>query len=450
MPWLDGAAPVWASVGPPCKAWLVHDIETAIATIRARDAGAARLAHGLWGAMRMSAAHPEKVTRYDVQHLCWGALPRLPAGGGPGAAAVLAELLELLGYPRYAKICRGETTARILAADAADRPDLVRAAWRSSGVDPPDTPVLTWGEARGPVEQAVHAATGRILEEAIDAGTLVLTGPEVETTRESLTMLILRSPAEGMPGTWYSQIFEERLTAWLTAGGSQTRRELLVRVRPEVAKPPKPDRCQELAPLQTLLEACVGDGVRLTRSGYLPTALVHDLVELMRACVDHPGKGNRESSWPPVGALRLIATELELISQVGNWLYLDPSAWDYFEDPGLLVMGVGERLVDRDASVLGVVQEVLFAALLLEDTVELDRLLGKVVTVVEEEGWAQPAGELDTATVVREFAWIFLHRLHMLDVVDVEDGREFGLTLAGEAVARWALRTRVMLREVTG
>jgi hypothetical protein len=430
----------------------VHDIDSALDTIRARDADAARLAHGLWGAMRMGAAHPEKVTRYDVQNLCWGALPLLPDGGGPDAAAVLAELLELLGYPRYAEICRDETTGRILAADPAERGDLVRTAWRRSGIEPPNTPALTWGEGRGPVEQAVHAATGRIIEEAIDAGTITLNSANVETVRTGLTMLILQSPAEGMPGTWYTQIFEERLTTWLTAGGSQTRRELLVRIRPEVTKAPKPEPRRELPALRALLGGCAGGGLRLTRNGYLPTALVRELVELMRACAAYPGTGNRESGWPPLANLRQVAGELELISRTGNRLVLSPAARECVEDPGLLVMGVGERLVARDTSVRGVVQEVIFAALLLERTIQMHRLLGKVATVVGEEGWEQPAGELDIAAVVHEFGLLFLRRLHVLDVLDVwdvEDDGRVGLTPAGESVARWALRARVMLREVT-
>lgn len=436
----------------------MHDIDSALEVIRARDATAARLANGLWGAMRTGAAHPT-VTRYDVQGVCWGALPLLARnrdsaevmGDRHAAAAVLAELLELLGYRRYAEICRGEVTRRILdAAENAEAcAELAARAWRESGVKPPDTPALRWGEVRGPVEQAVHAATGRIMEEAIGAGGIDLGSPDAEVVRVGLTMRILGSAAENLDGTWYSQIFEERLVTWLTYGGSQTRRELLVRVRPDVEQAPESSPCDELAALQTLLEACAGDGVRLTRNGYLPTGLVRDLVELMPACADYPASGRGESRWPPLTHLRQLAVELELLAIAGNRLRLTAAGQEYVDDAGLLAMGIGERLVVKDTSARGVIQEVIFAALLLEDIIELDRLLDKVAVVIDEEGWGPGPRGLSTQELARDFGMLFLRWLHIMDALDVDgEGHQVGLTSAGRSTARWGLRARVMLREV--
>jgi hypothetical protein len=448
-----------APVGRPCEAGAVHDIDSALEVIGARDTDAARLANGLWGAMRAGAAHP-RVTRYDVQGVCWGALPLLARkpesaaiiGDRHAAAGILAELLDLLDYPRYADICRGPVTREILdAADDVDRcTELSSLAWLDSGVQPPNTPVLTWGEIRGPVEQAVHAATGRILEEAIDNGLVDLTSRRVEQVRVGLAVRVLTSPAEELPGTWYTQIFDERLGTWLTHGGSQTRRELLVRIRPEVAKPPKFSDHHELPALETLLDACE-DGLRLTRNGYLPTALVRDLVALMPACADYPSTGRGESSFPPLGNLRRLTVELGLVRRVGNRLELTPTGLERLGDPESLVASVGEALVARDGSLRGVIQEVVFAVLLLESSLDLDRLLDKVAVVVQEEGWSAGERGLSTQDLSRDFGMLFLRRLHILDVVEVEDdGRRVGLTDAGIATARWALRARVMLREVTG
>jgi hypothetical protein len=435
----------------------VHDIDSALQAIGARDTAAARLANGLWGAMRAGAAHP-RVTRYDVQGVCWGALPLLARkpesaaiiGDRHAAADILGELLDLLDYPHYADICRGETTREILdAAEDADRcTELSSVAWQDSGVQPPDTPVLAWGEIRGPVEQAVHAATGRILEEAIDSGLVDPANRDVEQVRVGLTMKVLSSPAEELPGTWYTQIFDERLTTWLTYGGSQTRRELLVRIRPEVSKPPEYSACHELPALQVLLDACE-DGLRLTRNGYLPTALVRDLVDLTPACADYPPTGRSESSFPPLGNLRQLAVELGLVRRVGNRLTLTAAGQDRVNDPETFVAAIGEALVARDSSLRGVIQEVVFAVLLLESTLDLDRLLDKVAVVVDEEGWGAGTRGLPTQDLSRDFGMLFLRRLHILDVLEVEDGgRRVGLTEAGEATVRWALRARVMLREV--
>ena len=437
----------------------MHDIDSALRVIGARDTAAARLANGLWGAMRAGAAHP-RVTRYDVQGVCWGALPLLARkpesaaiiGDRHQAARILGELLDLLDYPRYADICRGEVTREILdAAEDVDRcTELTTEAWRDSGVQPPNTTLLTWGEVRGPVEQAVHAATGRILEEAIEDGLVDLRARNVEPIREGLTLRILTSPAEELPGTWYSQIFDERLTTWLTFGGSQTRRELLVRIRPDVAKPPEFSTNYELPALEVLLEACADAGLRLTRNGYLPTSLVRDLVELTPACADYPPSGRSESAFPPLGNLRQLATELGLIKRIGNRLILTPAGHDRLSAPEQFVAAVGEALVARDSSLRGVIQEVVFAVLLLETTVDLDRLLDKVAVVVGEEGWGPGTPGLSTEDLCRDFGMLFLRRLHILDVLEVEDdGRRVGLTEAGVATARWALRARVMLREVT-
>lgn len=435
----------------------MHDLDSALQVIGARDTDAARLANGLWGAMRAGAAHP-RVTRYDVQGVCWGALPLLARkpesraiiGDRHQAAGVLAELLDLLEYPRYAEICRGPVTREILdAAEDVERcAELTTLAWQDSGVQPPDTPLLTWGEVRGPVEQGVHAATGRILEEALDRGLLDEDRADVESVRVGLAVRVLTSPAEELPGTWYTQIFDERLTSWLTVGGSQTRRELLVRIQPEVARPPEFSSSYELPALEVLLDWCT-DGLRLTRNGYLPTTAVRELVSMMPACADYPETGRGESAFPALSNLRQLAVELGLIREDRKRLWQTETGQELINDPESTVATVGEALVARDASLRGVIQEVVFAVLLLETTVDLDRLLDKVAVVVEEEGWGNGGRGVSTQDLSRDFGMLFLRRLHILDVLEVHDaGRRVGLTEAGVATARWALRARVMLREV--
>ncbi len=433
----------------------MHDIDSALEVIRARDESAARLANGLWGAMRASAAHP-RVTRYDVQGVCWEALPLLACnpdsaaiiGDRYAAAGLLGELLDLLGYQRYAEICRGSTTKRILSV--AEDPDtceaLVKAAWTSSGVEPPNTSALTWGEGRGPIEQAVHAASGRLLEDAIDHGDIDLSSDKADDQRVGLVMGILGSPAEGgLPGTWYYQIFDERLTSWLTAGGSALRRELLVRVRPEVEHVPGPGVGEPFAALRVLLDACRGDGVRLTKSGYLPTEVVATMVRLMPACAEYTSRRS-ESKLPALKWLRYLAEKLDLLRQQGNRLVLTALGQDRVDDADSLVMSVGEGMVAKDASMRGVIEEVILAGFLLEDRLDPDRLLDKVCVVVEEEGWTNVDLGLPARHLAMSYGSMFMRGLQVLDALDVY--RDMGLTEAGRVAARWALRARVMLREV--
>lgn len=443
-------------VVPPCEAGPVHDVDEALQVIGARDPTAAKVANGLWGALRTGAAH-ERVTRYDVQGVCWGALPNLlrrpdaaaVLGDRHTVAALLAELLELLGYPRYAELCLNATTAKIL--DAADDVDactaLAATAWKTSGVEPPNTTILTWAQVRGPVEQALHAGTGRLLEEAIDDGFIDLTRQDADLRRAALTMKVLSSPAENRPGTWFAQLFEERITTWLTEGGSQTRRELLVRVRPEVTRPPESSPCHEFPALQLLLEACRDGGLRLTRNGYLPTALVGELVELMPAGADYPGRS--ESSCPPVRALREIATELGLVRRDGPRLRLTPMGQDRVEDTDSLVMSVGEGIVTKVPSKRGVIEEVILAILLLENEPEVNRMLDRVTIVADEQEWTIPEHLIQPHDLAFEYGGFFLRRLYTLGALDTDDTEtRVGLTEAGRAAARWALRARVMLRVV--
>jgi hypothetical protein len=67
-------------------------------------------------------------------------------------ADAACELLDELGMGRMAQIARSSVTSDVLDA-WADGPDRGAAAFRkahaSSGVEPPDTPVLAWGSVMG-------------------------------------------------------------------------------------------------------------------------------------------------------------------------------------------------------------------------------------------------------------------------------------------------------------
>jgi hypothetical protein len=296
----------------------------------------------------------------------------------------------------------------------------------------------------------VHGGIGRILEEADDNGFFNQSDEEdAELLRIGLTMKVLSSPAAGRTGTWFLNIFDERLDAWLVAGGSQTRREMLVRNKPDLDRVPEFTSRYELPAVRALLEACE-DGVRLTRNGYLPTALVRDLVELLPACDECPDGGRSESGWPPLTSLRYVVTELGLMYKSGSRLLLTDRGEDLVDDPDTAAKTIAELLIARDTSIRGVIQEVLFAALLLENTLELDRLLDKVAIAIEEEGWGPNRHGPPVDELSRDYGWLFLQRLYIIDALHV-DGTQtrVGLTEPGRAIARWALRGRVMLREVT-
>ncbi|MGQ0839249.1 hypothetical protein [Actinokineospora sp.] len=431
----------------------MHDLDSALEVIRARDDTAAKHAHALWHVMRATAAHPTKVTRYEVQQMVWATLPQAHRSpGGAGAFTDLhvtcesfAELLALLGYASYAELCRAEVTGRIL--DAAEDEPRYRAmtaqAWRESGVWPPDIPILTWAEQAGPVESALHAAAGRLLEEAIEAGTVTADGTG-EDLRVALVMRLLTSPETEGDDTWFGKLLDERLAEWTLGRGSQTRRELLVRLRPEVRRTPDTGAAG-LPALQTLLDGCRGDGARLTDRGYLPTGLVVQLADQMPTCRELVGTGRSESRWPPVKLLRELAADFGLVRQTGNRLHLTDRGATLIDAPDSLLTTVGERLVVLDRPALGVIQEVVFAALLLEERIAPTRIFEKVAYVLGEESWTGPDGARLGAPHAAEVGAWFLRRLRVLDVLDAEwTARRVGLTDAGRSIARLALRARVL------
>ncbi|MBM7770454.1 hypothetical protein JOD54_000658 [Actinokineospora baliensis] len=432
----------------------MHDLDSALEVIRARDDTAAKHAHALWHVMRATAAHPTKVTRYDVQQMVWGTLPQAHRSpGGHGAFEDLhetcdsfAELLELLGHADYAGLCRGATTHAILdaAEDEESYRRLVAAAWRASGVWPPDTPLMTWSEQGGPIETALHAAAGRLLEEAVEAGTLPADGGDA--MRVGLVMRLLTSPENEGEETWFVRLLDERLDEWTLGHGSQTRRELMVRLRPEVRRAPDSDGAQ-LPALTYLLAQCRGQGARLTTSGYLPTTLVGELIDLMPTCAEVTAAGRSESQWPPVKLLRELSTDFGLTTRDGSRLRLTEPGTALVDDSDSLLMTVGERMVSLERTALGTVQEVVFAALLLEDRMAPSRVFEKVAYVLAEEGWSGDTGSDFGPTRAAEVGAWFLRRLRVLDAVDADwTARRVGLTPAGRAIARWSLRARVLFR----
>jgi hypothetical protein len=93
----------------------------------------------------------ETITQYGLQRFLWYELPRkwmTDLEGRRHLAMALGRVLDLVGLPRYAGICRSPETDAVLAAyERDDREGFAafRRAEERSGVHPPDLPELTWG-----------------------------------------------------------------------------------------------------------------------------------------------------------------------------------------------------------------------------------------------------------------------------------------------------------------
>ncbi|HYQ66457.1 hypothetical protein [Actinophytocola sp.] len=186
-----------------------------------------------------------RMSQFDVQNFLWLTLPQLlrdppadidPMPGWREVVAEAAWFFERLDQPRYAAICRGQRTAEILEAahDAMHSFELYARATHDSGIMPPVGLRITWLDSPGPREQALYDAITRALERAIAAGEL---DPAEDAKRLALAAGVLEQLPDGHLETMQDLMLAERMHRLRTTSGSQTLRELLVRVGPDVAKP---------------------------------------------------------------------------------------------------------------------------------------------------------------------------------------------------------------------
>ena len=91
-------------------------------------------------------------------------------------AEAFARVLDLLQLPRYAAICRSQTTREILSAyeiSTAEGKAAFRRVAAASGIMPPGLPEFEWGAAMGVQEASAWSCTADFLEVAVASGDLV-------------------------------------------------------------------------------------------------------------------------------------------------------------------------------------------------------------------------------------------------------------------------------------
>ena len=96
------------------------------------------------------------------------------------------------------------------------------------------------------------------------------------------------------------------------------------------------------APWRTFLETV--DGIRLTAAGYLPPAIVTELVATLPFQREIWGKGNREEHTPPVAHLRESAIRLGLVRKASGHLHVTAAGRKLAGDPLELVHHIAGRL----------------------------------------------------------------------------------------------------------
>ena len=321
----------------PCE----QPIETLLADL---DGPSADLARAAVGWMLPEGAALNQLSQVELQEFLWYQLPLkwlAETGELHAVASSLADLFTSAGLGRYAAVCGSPQTHRLLDLWQHDDREPARKAMneaiRSSGVEPPDTPLMAWGSVQGQAEHAARRRVSQALEQTVEAGELVPGQRGWKQLAVRITEVSLQLPrVELRGGSLLAAVGRERAESWAN-GYPAVRQDLLTRMLPllagEVAVPAQAGA--SLMPLRWLLER-VGSGVLLTRAGWLPKALVVEANEAFR-WFDLLGVNVRsESDLPELGSLNELARRTRLISKKGRRVFLSSLGRRAVGDPDLL------------------------------------------------------------------------------------------------------------------
>lgn len=263
----------------------------------------------------------------------------------------LADFFTAAGKTRYAAHCRAPATHLLLDTWDTD-PQAARRQMRrmlmDSGVHPMDTSLLVWGDIQGMTEYATSVAVSRALEQAVDAGQVVPGARGWRAAAAAVTDRVLNEPSPTASGSRLDQIHQERRTTWI----EEVRRRGL----------PLPDQVvdQLTTPLTELIAAItpslepvhwlldqIGEGVRLTQAGYLPTALVKAFDQRYgQRVVAWPHPAQRESDQHDLAALRELLERRRLLTKARGRLTVSAAGRRARANDALLVEAVTEAIFD--------------------------------------------------------------------------------------------------------
>jgi hypothetical protein len=435
-------------------------VEQALAAIGRAEPHVAEDARAAWESLTAGEG-PGSVTQWRLQQFCWDELNRAWAADAAGrwrVASALAALLDGLGMPRYSAIARSETTRQILLTgdQAPDRGrTVVRRAMQRSGIEPPDTELLTWGSTFGPTEAMALEAVADRLELAVAAGDLQPGGRGWRDQQAEIALDVLMAPRPLLGGSsLYDGILDERLDHWVRGPRSTTRGGLLAPLEAVLRDPVDPGMAAParalLRPLDWLLTE-ISDGLALTAAGYLPPRTVARALDELGWREELIGPANREVDAYPVLVLRETAQRLGLCRRRSSRLTLTPSGRAAVADGRTLWQAVAAGLVGPEHSALSVAWEVVLAVLTPGDVVSEEDVRVLVQMVVTESGWRVAGRRAPSESDTSALFFAVLRELRWLELVE-ESGalldRQLKVRAGAAELFRAALRHRVLHRDV--
>lgn len=394
----------------------------------------------------------ETITQYGLQAFLWYELPRkwmTDLEGRRHLAMALGRVLDLVGLPRYAAICRSPETDAVLAAyERDDREGFAafRRAEERSGVHPPELPEFTWGPVMGMREAGAFWSTAAALELAITGGQLRPGSRGWRLAQQAIARRHLTAARAELDGrTWLEVVLGERVEEWARSRGQARRalvEQLLARLRGGPVEVPA-GAAEAVAPLRWLLVRA-GEGIALTQKGNLARVVVVEAVERFGwQPLPNPPRG--EDDVFELWVLRDLARDLGALRRGGRRLVATRAGRALAGDAEALWRAVAGRLGGGDD--FGAIVTELGLALLLDAGEVLQaELVERVHAAVVGEGWHDRAtGQSpDPEDVRRQLA----EPLRLLGVLGLS--REGGdwrarmvvLTGVGRATALEALRVR--------
>jgi hypothetical protein len=394
----------------------------------------------------------ETITLYGLQRFLWYELPRkwmTDLEGKRHLAMALGRVLDLVGLPRYAAICRWPETDAVLAAyERDDREGFAafRRAEERSGVHPPDLPELTWGPVMGMREAGAFWSTAAALEVAVAGGELRPGGRGWRMAQQGIARRHLAAARPELDGrTWLEVVLGERVEEWARSRGPARRalvEPLSARLRGGPVAVPA-GAAEAVAPLRWLL-ARAGEGIALTQKGNLARVVVVEAVERFGwQPLPNPPRG--EDDVFELWVLRDLARDLGAVRRSGRRLVATRTGRTLAGDAEALWRAVAGRLGSGD-DFSAIVTELTLALLLDTGEILEAELVERVRAAVVGEGWHDRAtGEPpDPQDVQRQLA----DPLRLLGVLGLSQeggdwrARTVALTGVGRATALEALRAR--------
>jgi hypothetical protein len=392
-----------------------RELLDAIAVLGERHDDGARIAQHALGWLGWEGEGPLLLRRYDVQVFAWYQLPvkfLASLEDKREIARGVALTLEQLGgqAATYARVLRSPETDQLLESWELSG-SIGRLRFRElladSGLEPPDTELLSWGQMMELEEASIREDVITALERAIEDGRLI-PGERAFRRRQAeiVNTALLEAVDDCESRSRLEVVHAERIARWVRHGvtgrGSEERSRIIEPIAGLITAPARgidPDAARDaLEPVLWLLELA-GGGITLTQTGALNRALVRDAAEHWPAWWNGElfGPPNRADELALLSAIDDLLRRSRLVRRAGRQLKITKRGTALRADPAALAVALCSELLTGDGFDPACAE--LVAALMLDDAaIDSSRKLAEQIhPAIVAAGW-QSGGRPPEAT----------------------------------------------------